>query len=360
MMWVATERAAYLVIGLLMFAVAAYVAWRLFGHVQTRVVDLARPVERPPRLRLPDRPGAVRAVRRRHRRHRPRAGQPRARCPRRRTTSSSPSIGEEMGLFGGAAVLMAYVLLIGAGLRTALRTDNTFEKLLSVGPDDDPRRAGVHHHRRRHQGRAADRHHAAVRQLRRLVAAVELHPAGPAHPAQRLRAPAASTSCPTTRRRRSVGRPTACAAAPVSTIRSWSDEPPDPPARRRPDGLLRRAVRRPQLLAGRAPAGAQRQRRQHPGRAPRVRAAPRADRHRRRRRRRPVGGEPAGQRLHVPAPVPHRRPVRQRHRLLHVRLRVDRAGAHPERRAHRRHARAAAAQPARASSPAATPRGRSA
>ena len=43
------------------------------------------------------------------------------------------SIGEEMGLFGGAAVLMAYLLLIGAGLRTALRTDNTFEKLLAVG-----------------------------------------------------------------------------------------------------------------------------------------------------------------------------------------------------------------------------------
>jgi cell division protein FtsW (lipid II flippase) len=28
---------------------------------------------------------------------------------------------------------MAYVLIIGAGLRTALRTENTFEKLLAVG-----------------------------------------------------------------------------------------------------------------------------------------------------------------------------------------------------------------------------------
>ena len=43
------------------------------------------------------------------------------------------AIGEELGLFGAAAVLMAYLLLIGAGLRTALRTDNTFEKLLAVG-----------------------------------------------------------------------------------------------------------------------------------------------------------------------------------------------------------------------------------
>ena len=30
-------------------------------------------------------------------------------------------------------MLIAYLLLIGAGLRTALRTDNTFEKLLAVG-----------------------------------------------------------------------------------------------------------------------------------------------------------------------------------------------------------------------------------
>ena len=35
MLWVATERAAYLVIGVVLFAGAAYVAWQLFGHVQT-------------------------------------------------------------------------------------------------------------------------------------------------------------------------------------------------------------------------------------------------------------------------------------------------------------------------------------
>ena len=43
------------------------------------------------------------------------------------------SIGEELGLFGAAAVLMAYLLIVGAGLRIALRTDNAFEKLLAVG-----------------------------------------------------------------------------------------------------------------------------------------------------------------------------------------------------------------------------------
>ena len=44
---------------------------------------------------------------------------------------------------------------------------------------------------------------------------------------------------------------------------------------------------------------------------------------------------PAGSAVQVPARVPDRRPVRRRHRLLHVRLRLDAARAHPERRAHR-------------------------
>ena len=37
MMWVATERISYLVMGFLMFGIAAYASWRMFDHVQTRV-----------------------------------------------------------------------------------------------------------------------------------------------------------------------------------------------------------------------------------------------------------------------------------------------------------------------------------
>ena len=82
-----------------------------------------------------------------------------------------------MGLLGATTVLMAYLLFIGAGLRIALRTDRTFEKLLAVGLTTI---IGV-------QAFIIiggvikvvplTGHHAAVRQLRRLVAAVELHPA---------------------------------------------------------------------------------------------------------------------------------------------------------------------------------------
>ena len=37
MMWVATEQAGWLLLGLVLFVSAAYVSFRLFGHVQTRV-----------------------------------------------------------------------------------------------------------------------------------------------------------------------------------------------------------------------------------------------------------------------------------------------------------------------------------
>jgi peptidoglycan glycosyltransferase len=43
------------------------------------------------------------------------------------------AIGEELGLFGTTAVITAILLMVGAGLRIALRTDSAFEKLLAVG-----------------------------------------------------------------------------------------------------------------------------------------------------------------------------------------------------------------------------------
>ena len=46
---------------------------------------------------------------------------------------SFAAIGEELGLFGATAVLLAFVLIIGVGLRTALRSSRSFEKLLATG-----------------------------------------------------------------------------------------------------------------------------------------------------------------------------------------------------------------------------------
>src|SRR5439155_6309283 len=37
LLWVATERASYLAVGVVLFSIGAYFAWHTFGHVQERV-----------------------------------------------------------------------------------------------------------------------------------------------------------------------------------------------------------------------------------------------------------------------------------------------------------------------------------
>jgi peptidoglycan glycosyltransferase len=43
------------------------------------------------------------------------------------------AIGEELGLLGTTAIIISYLLMIGAGLRIANRTERPFEKLLAAG-----------------------------------------------------------------------------------------------------------------------------------------------------------------------------------------------------------------------------------
>ncbi len=42
-------------------------------------------------------------------------------------------IGEELGVLGSTLVLVAYLMIIGAGLRIAAQADSAFDKLLAVG-----------------------------------------------------------------------------------------------------------------------------------------------------------------------------------------------------------------------------------
>jgi peptidoglycan glycosyltransferase len=43
------------------------------------------------------------------------------------------AIGEELGLLGSTAILVAFLLIVGAGLRIATRAVHPFEKLLAAG-----------------------------------------------------------------------------------------------------------------------------------------------------------------------------------------------------------------------------------
>ena len=132
MVWVATERASYLVMGVVMFAAGAAVAYQLFAHVRERMAIWLDPwpvakaagfqvVEAAFGLAAGGITGAG-----------PGLGDP-SRIPARETDFIFAVVGEELGLLGGAAILAAFMLLVGAGLRIALRTENPFEKLLATG-----------------------------------------------------------------------------------------------------------------------------------------------------------------------------------------------------------------------------------
>ena len=140
MLWIATERGSYLVVGTALFAVGAYFAWRTFNHVQDRVDPLAGPVGDARRRR----PGAsTRASRS--------AGAGSA-SPSAACRGTGPGlgrfdrlsrlietdfiftvIGEELGLLGGTLILVAFLLLVGTGLRIAVSAEHAFDKLLAVG-----------------------------------------------------------------------------------------------------------------------------------------------------------------------------------------------------------------------------------
>ena len=55
------------------------------------------------------------------------------RIPEVETDFIFAAIGEELGLLGGTAVLCAYILMVGAGLRIALRASSAFDTLLATG-----------------------------------------------------------------------------------------------------------------------------------------------------------------------------------------------------------------------------------
>lgn len=132
MMWVATERVSYLLFGFAMFAVAAFASWRMFGHVQRRVDVWLDPWadEYDKGFQIVQAlyglgDGGIFGT-----------GLGRGNpdmIPLAQNDFIFAAIGEELGLVGATTILMAYLLLIGAGFRIALRTERTFEKLLATG-----------------------------------------------------------------------------------------------------------------------------------------------------------------------------------------------------------------------------------
>ncbi len=132
LLWVATERPGYLVMSLVLFAGGATLAWSRFTHVQQRVDIWIDPFADPlgdgyqivqSSFALADGGLTGTGIG---------VGSP-GMIPEVQTDFIFAAVGEELGLLGTTAILIAFMLMIGAGLRIAVEAPRPFEKLLATG-----------------------------------------------------------------------------------------------------------------------------------------------------------------------------------------------------------------------------------
>jgi cell division protein FtsW (lipid II flippase) len=132
MLWIATGRAIYLLLGTALFAGGAVFALKVIHHAASRVQAWLDPWAHPETTGYQsiqawfaigagkvfgEGPGQSNAQ------HIPEAS----------TDYIFAVIADELGLIGASALLMGFLLMVGTGLRIAMRCDRPFEKLLAAG-----------------------------------------------------------------------------------------------------------------------------------------------------------------------------------------------------------------------------------
>ncbi len=132
MVWVATGRGAYLGIGLGLFVAGALFAYVAFEHVQSRIGIWIDPWPKAADQAYQIVQASYAFGSGGFAGSGPGLGAP-GTIPAAATDFIFAVVGEEMGLLGTSAVLIAFVLMVAAGIRIALRAEQPFEQLLAVG-----------------------------------------------------------------------------------------------------------------------------------------------------------------------------------------------------------------------------------
>jgi cell division protein FtsW (lipid II flippase) len=130
LLWIATGRSFYLILGGFLFTSGALLAYFQFNHVRTRIAIWRHPFLAAGNSQLAESIFAIGsgglfgsgiAL-----------GSP-DRIPFVKTDFIFSAIGEEWGFLGVIALLSCYLLIVGVGMRVAIRAQHPFEKLLTAG-----------------------------------------------------------------------------------------------------------------------------------------------------------------------------------------------------------------------------------
>jgi peptidoglycan glycosyltransferase len=132
MLWVATARGFYLVLGGILFSAGSVLAFRAFAHVQNRVDIWLDPFKdaggkgyQLVQALFAFGSGGITGTGLS-------LGSP-TKIPAVQTDFIFAAIGEELGLLGTVAIVIAFLLMVGVGLRIAIQARSDFEKLLATG-----------------------------------------------------------------------------------------------------------------------------------------------------------------------------------------------------------------------------------
>ena len=132
MLWVATGRFYYLGLGAVLFAGGSFVALKVIGHTKSRVEAWLNPWPHASTSGYQIIQGWFAIA----------AGGLFGEGPGQSNASHIPEastdlifavIADELGLVGAAGLLFGYLLMVGTGLRVAVRCERQFEKLLATG-----------------------------------------------------------------------------------------------------------------------------------------------------------------------------------------------------------------------------------